>query len=81
MLIVCSLIILFTCVLSATGYGTYIQNSSMSSPQNTAKYQSSLYYYQQTNNSDLEQSKLLRQLKMQALKVSIDLLSTIEILF
>jgi hypothetical protein len=40
----------------------------MISPQNTIKYQSSIYGIQ-LNTQDLEQTKMLRQLKMQALKV------------
>lgn len=60
---------------ATTGYGTYIQNgqSLMNSLYNTVKYNSANSmgnYANSIGNNDLDNTRLLRQLKMQSLKVN-----------
>ncbi len=53
----------------ANGYGSYIQ-ANLNSTQTSQTYNSPMFGYS-INSSNLEDAKLLRQLKMQALKVLI----------
>ena len=60
---------------ATTGYGSYIQNNNslMNTLYNTVKYNSTnsqvMSGFMTSTTNDLEHSKMLRQLKMQTLKV------------
>ncbi len=61
---------------ATTGYASYIQNNNslMNNLYNTVKYNAPTNYqngFMTSTMNDLEQSKMLRQLKMQSLRVKI----------